>query len=237
MIEGRQFAARQSQGERSYQEDNWGYYNELGDENDSPYGLLVVLADGMGGHKGGAYASATAIDAFIEVYRTSAADIRERLHQGLDHGNELIGKDGSANADLEGMGCTLVAVDFSQDGMRWISVGDSPLWLLRDGRLQRLNSDHSMAPILQKQVETGEITAEEAASHPQRNALRSALIGEEIGLIDDTAEPMPLKPGDYVLLASDGVETLSDAEIEAIAKEARKADAETLAGRLQRNIK
>jgi len=229
MKEGRQFGGRQSQGARSYQEDFWNWDSRLDPDDDSPDGLLVVLADGMGGHKGGAHASVTAVDRFIEAFATESGSAPERLAYALERGNEQIAVDSAAHEELEGMGCTLVAVAFDGGGLHWISVGDSPLWLLRDGRLRRLNDDHSMAPLLQQQVEAGELTAEEAASHPQRNALRSALIGDPIALVDSSDSPLNLRPGDRVLLASDGVETLSVEEIESVARSVPEADSETLA--------
>lgn len=234
MREGRQFGGRQSQGARSYQEDFWNWDSRLDPDDDGPDGLLVVLADGMGGHRGGAHASVTAVDRFIETFaaETDSAPERlapERLADALARGNEQIAIDSAAHEELEGMGCTLVAVAVDNGALHWISVGDSPLWLLREGRLRRLNDDHSMAPLLREQVEAGELTAEEAASHPQRNALRSALVGDPIALVDSSEDPLTLRPGDRVLLASDGVETLSVEEVETVARSVPEADSETLA--------
>lgn len=231
MKEGRQFAARQSQGDRPYQEDDWGYVSRLNEADEAPHGLLVVLADGMGGHRGGAYASAAAVETFIKAFSERSEPVPERLRLALEGSNRRIGNDGGSRAELEGMGCTLVAVDFSEEGMHWISVGDSPLWLLRDGELRRLNEDHSMAPVLKRHVEIGDMTEDEAACHPQRNALRSALVGEELALVDLSSEPLKLREGDRVLLSSDGLETLSEEEIVGIAAEAT-APASQLAARL-----
>lgn len=233
MIEGRQFAVRQSQGARDYQEDS-AEFNQIkrGDGD----GLLMVLADGMGGHRGGAHASRVAVDTFIETFSGEDGQVADRLDRALHDANEQIGEDGKANPDLEGMGCTLVGVMLTKSGLEWISVGDSPMWLVRGGHLQRLNEDHSMAPILAKQVEAGEMTVEEAAHHPQRNALRSAVIGETMQHIDHSKQPVRFRKGDRLLVASDGVETLSEDEIAALFNESKNADAETLAETLVSSV-
>ena len=75
------------------------------------------------------------------------------------------------------MGCTLLAVVLAQEGLYWISVGDSPLWLWRAGRLHRLNQDHAYRSILAHRVHEGEMSADDAARHPDRNALISAVTG------------------------------------------------------------
>lgn len=233
MIEGRQFAVRQSQGARDYQEDS-AEFNQIKREDGD--GLLMVLADGMGGHRGGAHASRVAVDTFIETFARGEGQVAERLDRALHDANEQIGEDGKANPELEGMGCTLVGVVLTKSGLEWISVGDSPMWLVRGGHLQRLNEDHSMAPILAKQVESGEMTIEEAARHPQRNALRSAVIGEAMQHVDQSRRPVRFRKGDRLLIASDGVETLSEDEIAALFNESEDADAETLAQTLVSSV-
>ena len=152
-----------AQGSRSRQEDDYGVFElppelEAGD-------LLLVLADGMGGERGGARASALAVRSFIEAYDTaSAAAIPNRLEQVLTRVNERIAWDAASDSDgLQGMGCTLLAVVLAEEGLYWISVGDSPLWLWRRGRLIRLNQDHAYRSILAHQVRNGEISAAEAA--------------------------------------------------------------------------
>jgi serine/threonine protein phosphatase PrpC len=226
MIQGRHFASEQSQGARDYQEDDAGFcpIGEGGAE-----GLLMVLADGMGGHRGGAHASTAAVETFIDSFNHETGTIAERLRRALEDANERIGKDSQENPELEGMGCTLVGVSLTEVGIEWISVGDSPMWLARNGKLQRLNADHSMAPILAKQVELGELTEEEAKRHPQRNALRSAVIGDKMQHIDASKRPMKFRKGDRLLLASDGLETLTVEEIAGLIEEAGEVEAGELA--------
>ena len=111
------------------------------------------------------------------------------------------------------MGCTLLGVSFGAAGLRWVSVGDSLLYLFRDNNLYQLNENHSLAPVLDRLAELGEIDREAALDHPRRHFLRSALTGADIELVDLTDNCLPLQPGDWVLLASDGLETLSDASL------------------------
>jgi len=233
MIEGRQYAVRQSQGARDYQEDLAEFSPIKHEDGD---GLLMVLADGMGGHRGGAHASRVAVETFIETFSREEGKVPSRLDRALHEANDQVGKDSRTNPELEGMGCTLVGVVATNAGLEWVSVGDSPMWLVRDGHLQRLNEDHSMAPILSKQVELGEMTAEEAARHPQRNALRSAVIGEKMQHIDHSKQPIRFRKGDRLLIASDGVETLSEDVIGALFNESIDADAQTLAEKLVTSV-
>lgn len=205
-----------AQGSRSRQEDDYGVFElppelEAGD-------LLLVLADGMGGEQAGARASALAVRGFVEAYDTaSAATIPERLEQTLVRVNERMARDVASDPEsLDGMGCTLLAVVLATEGLYWISVGDSPLWLWRRGRLHRLNQDHAYRSILAHRVSNGEISAAEAARHPDRNALISAVTGSELELVDLSRQPYPLRPDDQILMASDGMLTLDEREIAAI---------------------
>lgn len=205
-----------AQGSRSRQEDDYGVFElppELGAGD-----LLLVLADGMGGEQGGARASALAVRSFIGTYDTvSAATIPERLERTLIQVNAQMALEAATDPEkLNGMGCTLLAVVLAEEGLYWISVGDSPLWLWRRGRLHRLNQDHAYRSILARQVSIGEISAEAAARHPDRNALMSAVTGDALDLIDLPRQACALRRSDQILLASDGVLTLNEQEIAAV---------------------
>lgn len=210
-----------AQGSRSRQEDDYGVFElppelEAGD-------LLLVLADGMGGEQAGARASALAVRGFVDAYDTAtAAAIPDRLEQTLARVNERMARDVASDPyGLHGMGCTLLAVVLTEEGLYWISVGDSPLWLWRRGRLHRLNQDHAYRSILAQQVDMGEISTAEAARHPDRNALISAVTGAELELVDVSRQAYPLKSNDQVLLASDGLLTLDEKEIATVLSRAR----------------
>ncbi len=207
-LEGR-FAARQIPGGREYQEDDYGLI-ECGDSDSDE---VLVIADGMGGQVSGDTASHTVIKTFIETYSDTTGLISDRLRACLKAANDALASAIDAHPALAGMGTTVVAAVISQRGLEWISVGDSPLWLFREGQLRRLNADHSMAAVFADLVAVGRMTEEEAATDPKRHALRSAVMGDEIHLIDVSSQPVALKRGDRVVLASDGLLTLADDEI------------------------
>lgn len=204
----------QWQGARSYQEDDYGYGQvEFGSTGKTP-AVLMVLADGMGGEAGGATASRCVVEAFMHGIRESEGESETRLDACIAAANREVRARVDADPELEGMGSTVVAVVYDGRSVTWLSVGDSPMWLFTGGRLQRLNADHSMAPVLDRMAELGELTREEALSDGTRHMLRSAVTGSELDLIDRGHRPCCLAEGDFLLLASDGIETLSQEEIE-----------------------
>jgi protein phosphatase len=214
-------ACRATQGARSYQEDQalvWSPPAEARDDGETalrpPGGeLLAVLADGMGGHAGGAVASRTACESFIEAYSRHSGPVRDRLLAGLAAANAAIAETVDRDPTLSGMGSTLVGAAFGAGGVEWVSVGDSPLLLYRRGEVALLNEDHSLAPELDRMAAAGRISAEEARRDPRRHMLRSAVTGDEIELVDLSRRPLVIEPGDYIVLASDGLQTLDCREI------------------------
>ena len=192
----------QHQGARPYQEDSWAL-RSLGDGS-----LLAVVVDGMGGHAGGAVASKVAVDAFVQAIEQGGG-----LADGLQEANAAVGRTAAARAELAGMGATLVAAQVRGDEVRWISVGDSPFFLVSSGQLERLNADHSMAPQIDALVKRGMLTAEEAEHHPGRHTLREAVMGQPLNLIDKGSRR--LGPDVKLLLCSDGVQSLDEGQIAA----------------------
>lgn len=202
------------QGKRSRQEDHSAVWQPpRSDRAGAAEPLLVVLADGMGGHASGHLASELACRRYIEAFRAAQGEIGPRMMRAVDDCNRAIAAAIADNTDLAGMGCTLVGAYFDPGGLRWVSVGDSTLLIYRDGRLARLNADHSHGGVLDKQAEDGVISWQEAKTAKRRRALRSALTGDRIPMIDIEAQPVRLCPGDWVLIASDGLLTLSGDEL------------------------
>jgi serine/threonine protein phosphatase PrpC len=160
----------------------------------------------MGGHAGGSVASRLAVGAFIMAVEQGGS-----LAEALQAANLAIAEGAARNTALRGMGSTLVAVMVKGDAVMWISVGDSPLYLVQDGRLERLNADHSMAPQIDELVARGVISAVEAAHHPGRHTLREAVMGERLTLIDQGSRS--LEPGERLLVCSDGIQSLDGAVI------------------------
>lgn len=207
------FCQRQYLGERENQED-FADMQIVGEDQSE---MVAVLADGMGGHAAGEIASRLAGKVFLETFASLKTKTREgRLHSALQAANAEMSRRIAKESHLQGMGCTLVGLTISELGVSWVSVGDSPLFLFREGRLKRLNEDHSMMPVLEKLVTSGELSSAELARHPQRNSLRSALTGDRLTLIDSSLEPLNLKSGDVLLSASDGLLSLELEEVEKI---------------------
>ena len=224
-LDGR-FAARQIPGKREYQEDDYGLLDGRDLGLDGSEHTMLLVADGMGGHVGGATASGLLSKTVVEAYPQASGPIVDRLRECLEAANKAIADAIAENPELDHMGSTLVAAVVSSEGLNWISVGDSPLWLFREGKLERLNADHSMAPVLADLVAAGRMTAEEAAQDPRRHSLRSAVMGDDIHLVDVSSQPVAVQKSDRLLLASDGLMTLSDQEVEAILKKTQDAPLE-----------
>ena len=195
-------------------------------------GVVAVLADGMGGHVGGEKASSTACNGFLEALSSMSGEAGDYLDVALSSANEAIRREVDAEPGLHGMGCTLVGVVVDPVGMRWVSVGDSRLFLFRKGELYQLNEDHSLAPMLDQLVERGEMTREQALKHPRRHHLRSALTGDPIELVDLARERVGLQVDDCIILASDGIDTLEPDEIADLIEAHRRQGAEAIAAAL-----
>lgn len=236
-------ASRASKGARDYQEDANAFWppeppSAGGPETPTANAtrLVAVLADGMGGHTGGALASRMVCDSFVSAYAGLNGERPKRLLKALRSANEAIASKVMANPILSGMGSTLVAAVFADTGVEWVSVGDSPMLLFRRGEIALLNEDHSLAPELDRLAAMGRMTVEEAKSDPRRHMLRSAVTGEELDLVDVSRKPLVLEPGDYVILASDGLHTLETTEIERIVAAYAEDGAEAVAGALIRAV-
>ena len=185
----------------------------------APRHTLYVLADGMGGQQGGQTAARAVVAAILDHFhrQNPPADSRaaeNQLHAALNAANQALARILQSHPELDGMGSTLIALiaDENTGTYSYISVGDSPLYLLENGRLRRINANHAFAEDLKRMIAAGEITAEEAERHPARHAVTSAVTGKDIAHTD--CRSGSLNPGDTLLLASDGVQTLSDREIE-----------------------
>ena len=214
-------AVATTRGARDYQEDTAAYWpgaegpfvRTQGAMAPEGGGSFAVLADGMGGHAGGSLASRIVCEEFLSTAILSDGQSRARLMAALHAANEAIAVKVADNPALSGMGSTLIGAVFSNHGIEWVSVGDSPLYLFRRGEVAVLNEDHSLAPELDRLVDEGRLTEAEARRDPRRHMLRSAVTGDEIDMVDLSMQPLALEAGDYIVLASDGVETLEQDEI------------------------
>ncbi|MGQ0455725.1 MAG: PP2C family protein-serine/threonine phosphatase [Hyphomicrobium sp.] len=231
-----------TRGARDYQEDAAAFWSSAAEPSQgaavagvSDSGV-AVLADGMGGHAGGALASRMACEAFIVAAARDEHVGSENLCGALDAANAAIAAKISKDPLLSGMGSTLIGAAFSSAGVEWVSVGDSPMFLFRRGEIAVLNEDHSLAPELDRLVAAGRLTEDEARRDPRRHMLRSAVTGDEIDMVDVSRAPLALEGGDYVVLASDGIATLQNPEIARIIQGYAKDGAAAVATALIRAI-
>ncbi len=205
---------------------------------------LAVLSDGMGGHSAGDLASRIIVaEIFGELFYCSAEIDQLRTHptsilqSAVSSANHSLRAHAEARSGRNGMGGTLVATVFMDDGLRWVSVGDSPLYLFRDGELHRLNEDHSMAPQIDHMAREGIIDAELARNHPQRGCLTSALTGGNIDKVDCPDDALALKEDDIVVIASDGLQVLPDHEIQRIVGANRHRASQVVTGALMEAVR
>ncbi len=174
----------------------------------------LIVADGMGGHRGGEVASRLAVETLTQKLETSAAAPEEALRVGFETANARVHEAGGRDPALLGMGTTLVCLVLDANGGAWVGhVGDSRAYRLRDGRLELLTDDHSVVGELMR---AGRISPEEARVHPQRNELLRAIGTQPTVLVD--VQSVEVRAGDRFLLCSDGLTSMvSDAEIAEIA--------------------
>jgi len=190
---------------------NWGQITECGpvrQRNEDWFCVcpdlgLYAVADGMGGHQAGVVASKMALSVLEEYLRTNQTDKssgRDKLLNGIQLANRAVYQAASANNQQWGMGTTMTACLLDGYSATVANVGDSRALLLREGKLSRLTVDHSL---VQELVDSGEITEQEAWSHPRRNVITRAL-GTSPQLEIDIYE-YSLGKNDRLLLCTDGL--------------------------------
>ena len=228
-------ASRQWQGARAYQEDSVATLDvDMADGRAAT--LLMILADGMGGAAGGAVASRAVVGTFAREFPASSGTPETRFRKSLEAATADLRAREIADPRLNGMGTTVVAALYDGRSLDWLSVGDSPMWLYASGTLERLNADHSMAPLLEQLVLAGELSPDAARMDRRRHMLRSVVVSSPPDLVDCGSRDCRLRPGDCLLIASDGIETLTEAEI-AQELEAAGGDAEAAVEALDRAVR
>jgi len=171
---------------------------------------LIVLADGMGGHRAGHIASEmTATDlgiAWVDTQLSTLNDVREWMVHVIDQKNKKIHELGKTE-EYKGMGTTLEAVVIIDNQMIFAHVGDSRIGLIRNGEYTVLTNDHSLVGAL---VRAGQLTEEEAQRHPQKN-----IVTQSIGQADPVEPDIALKAleaGDFIIVNSDGLTNMVSVE-------------------------
>ncbi len=163
---------------------------------------LLCVADGMGGHAAGELASAMAVASFAEVAdaKLSEADALSVLGDAVDLSSERISEIISSEPQFQGMGTTFTGLARLEDRLALVHVGDSRAYRFRDGELIQLTRDHTYVQTL---VDSGQITKEEAATHPRRNLIMKAIDG--IHIVEPDLSIFTLQAGDRYMLCSDGL--------------------------------
>ena len=177
--------------------------------------LIAVVCDGMGGAEGGQIASSLAVEIFMKEIRAllradmTAGQLRELASFCVAKANTAVYQRALQDPAYQGMGTTLVSAVAGERDAVICNIGDSRAYLIHNGEMTRITHDHS---VVQTLVENGDITAEEARTHPNRNLITRALGPDETTLCD--AFDVSFAHGDKILLCTDGlVVTATDEEI------------------------
>jgi len=184
---------------------------------------LLVVCDGMGGHKSGDVASKTAVETFVHSMfsseapaddddeNTVAAYIKFHMVSSCDAANKAVYKMSMENADNRGMGTTLVAALVYKNKLFAVNIGDSRLYMITKYSAIQVSRDHSFVQYL---IDSGKLTEEEAKTYPRRNVITRAVgVGEKARVDFFIADLSEWEGGGYILLCSDGLSNYMDGEL------------------------
>lgn len=218
----------QSIGQRGEQQDAFAITSLEDKDILQKHGVMAVVADGMGGLDLGTRAANTAAVQFMRSYLTGDGAGEEPLRRALDAANEAVCRL-MDNQNVGKVGTTLAAAVLHENGMWFVSVGDSHIYLHRNDKLYQLNRDHNYYSELLKQVEAGQISLEEARRHPERAHLTSYLGQNPLAMVDANVQPVPLRAGDKIVLCTDGLfKTLPAQRVQGILSQNRQDAAQAL---------
>ncbi|HEY3297161.1 MAG TPA: Stp1/IreP family PP2C-type Ser/Thr phosphatase [Armatimonadota bacterium] len=186
---------------RENNEDKFEFFEPEESELLAVKGCFYAVADGMGGHSSGQIASELALKTIIKTYFADAGeDVGESLTSAVSAANSYIYETAQAIPDRNGMGTTCTALVLREDQFYVAQVGDSRIYLVRDGKLRQVSEDHSWVA---EQVKRGAMTLEEAEMSPFRNVITRSL-GVTADVETDIYQE-DLKKGDLFVLCSDGL--------------------------------
>lgn len=171
---------------------------------------LFIVADGMGGHKAGDQASHCAVDTLVEeVKQITLKTPVSILSEAIAKANKAVIEKARSSEEYEGMGTTLVAATVMKDMLYVANIGDSRLYLIRDGEITQITVDHSLVEAM---VQTGELLKEDARFHPHKNVITRA-VGTN-PLVEADYFEIQLKTDDVIVMCTDGLSNmLYDSEI------------------------
>ena len=173
---------------------------------------LFIVADGMGGHKAGDYASRLCVEKIVNAVEQSKSITPVTiLEEAVTEANKGVLEEAKANAEYEGMGTTMVACTLQKDTLYIANIGDSRLYIINDD-IKQITKDHSW---VEEMVKKGELTESQARIHPQKNIITRALGIDEVVHADYFE--IDVKPDDKILMCSDGLTNMvEDEDIEYI---------------------
>lgn len=176
--------------------------------SDEPVGTLpnvYIVADGMGGHAAGDYASSFTVGAIVkEIEETEETDVRRVLGNAIKTANEELRRKAEEDTTLYGMGTTIVAATIIGNRLEVANVGDSRLYIIRDG-IRQITRDHSL---VQEMVRMGGMDPETARNHENKNIITRAIGGADT--VDADFFKVDLKEGDIILMCTDGLTNMLD---------------------------
>ncbi|MCZ6767036.1 MAG: Stp1/IreP family PP2C-type Ser/Thr phosphatase [bacterium] len=191
---------------RQKNEDATGFSRPSGSKEREQKGTIFVVADGMGGHRGGEIASKLAVDTIISTYYTSRHDDPcEALAAAFKKANKIILQKAVGDAELFGMGTTCTTMVTIGSNAYFAHVGDSRAYVLRGGKFEQITEDHSLVG---EMVRSGILSNEDAQHHPKRNVITRSLGTHEELEADCPLSPFKMSVGDVFLLCSDGLTSL-----------------------------
>ena len=163
---------------------------------------LYIVADGMGGHRAGDFASRFSVTEFEkEIKEQKARTIIGSMEGAIRLVNERLLKEAAAEPEYAGMGTTFVAASITEDRLFVLNIGDSRLYRLNEkGTIRQITQDHSL---VEEKILRGELERKDAKNHPEKNVITRAL-GAMEAVVPDFFE-VELEAGDYILLCSDGL--------------------------------
>ncbi|MDE6876083.1 MAG: Stp1/IreP family PP2C-type Ser/Thr phosphatase [Lachnospiraceae bacterium] len=167
---------------------------------------LFIVADGMGGHNAGDFASRFAVEEFVrQVGEGEGKTLIQTMEEAVNRANRLLIEQAEERPELKGMGTTFVAATIDGEDMYVANIGDSRLYLIGQEEIMQITQDHSL---VEEMIRRGELRREEARFHPNKNVITRAM-GANVGVVPDFFE-VPLREGDIILLCSDGLSNMMD---------------------------
>ncbi len=167
---------------------------------------LFIVADGMGGHNAGDFASRFAVEEFVrQIRQGKGKTLIQTMEESVQNANRLLLEQAAGRPELKGMGTTFVAATICGETMYVANIGDSRLYLISGEEISQVTQDHSL---VEEMIRRGELRREDGRFHPNKNVITRAM-GANVGVVPDFFE-VYLKEGDIILLCSDGLSNMMD---------------------------